>query len=237
MKPILLTLLLLLLGCCLFAYALTIPYYTNQSAADQLQTKRWEMGKTKYYEAEAKLRTNKTVLSDIGSGLVVATVVVLLFLRITRISCFADFLKLQTPTRLSVLLCANAAWLLMIPGTWWYYSYRAMRGDYPPFADSIGIPIGAQTTFFLAALLPLNVLLAVLLVKAELPARLLLRPARYTTVAVLWETAFAGLVLLAVLLVAAFICDGDHVAIVSFLVLSYLLISMRAGHLSQAANT
>src|SRR5690606_39838186 len=54
-------------------------------------------------------------------------------------------------------ISANLVWLILLPGTYWYYIFRGARGDYPPFADSIGIPLMTQIPFYLFLLIPLNI--------------------------------------------------------------------------------
>lgn len=98
------------------------------------------MDKSEYYKKEAELRTNKLTFMDLGSGLAIASASILLFLIFTRVTSFEDFKNNNTFTKTATFISANLVWLILIPGTYWYYIFRGGRGDYPPFADSEEFP-------------------------------------------------------------------------------------------------
>lgn len=235
-KPTFLAVLLMVLGAAMLAYGMTLPYHGNQSTVNQLMINGGTINKKEYYAQEAAFRTSKTTYLDAGSGLLVVAIMLLVFVRTKRMTSFTDLAKLHTLPWWGILLVANVAWLLLIPGTYWYYSYRAMRGDFPPFADSIGIPISIETELFLKMIFPLNVLIVFSMIKSILPAPLLARPVRYDTWAVGWEMIFGITLLCSLLLLGIFIVDGDHISIISFNVLNYLLFSLRAGRMQQLAS-
>ncbi|MBS1572729.1 MAG: hypothetical protein JST62_10070, partial [Bacteroidetes bacterium] len=156
MTPRIITILTFIIGLGLFSYSLTLPYYKNQKDADDLLNNSYDINKQEYYKREAELRTSKTTFMDLGFGLAIASGTILAFLLLTKTETFSDFKNLKTFNKLTTFVSANLVWLLLIPGTFWYYTFRGGRGDYPPFADSIGIPIFTSIPTFLFLLIPLN---------------------------------------------------------------------------------
>src|SRR5690606_41487677 len=108
-------------------------------------------------QPEAALRTSKVTFMDLGAGIAIASGTILLFLVFTKVKTFQDFKNNKTLTKTGTLISANLVWLILLPGTYWYYIFRGARGDYPPFADSIGIPLMTQIPFYLFLLIPLNI--------------------------------------------------------------------------------
>lgn len=179
MKLRFITLCLLLIGMVIFAYSLSLPYYKNNKAPYEVVPDDSVNYKDEYYKYEETYRTNKTALMDFGAGLCVASLSFLVFLLITKTRRFSDFKYINTPGIAGIFLGANAMWLLNIPGTHWYYTFRAMRGDYPPFADSIGIPISIQVPICFLLLIPLNIVILFCVVNTSLPVPLLIKANRY----------------------------------------------------------
>ena len=95
---------------------------------------------------------------DIGSGIISFSFGCLCFLFFLNVKTLQDLKSVKTKNKTVLWMLANGMALLMIPATGWYYLFRAMRGDYLPSADSIGIPIAIQSHTVLLFLLPLNVL-------------------------------------------------------------------------------
>ena len=225
--------LVLLAGLGLFFYSLVLPYYTDQQAFDALRNGYTSLNHTDYYAKEAALKTHKIVCMDAGAGVAVAMATVLLFLSISGIRTVADCKWITSFTRKKLIIASNLMWLLMVPGTDWYYVFRLESGDYPPFADSIAIPEAAKISVYLFALLPLNLFLLLTTTKARLPTRIFLKATRYGKAAVGWEIFFGTLLLLNGACLVAFVLDGDHVFILVNLFFTYVLLTLRAGHISQ----
>ena len=233
MMPRILSIFALILGLGLFAYSLTLPYYKNQKAADDLISNEAGLGKEQYYIKEAELRTSKLTLMDLGSGLAIASGTILLFLVFTKTKIFSDFKRLKSFNTLTIFISSNLAWLLLIPGTYWYYWFRGGRGDYPPFADSIGIPIMEQTTGLLWLLIPLNVFLILTTINANLPCTIFVKAHKYNTASVLWEIFFGFFLLVNIFAFVTFVDDGDHFSIVINLFFAFILLTLRAGQISR----
>ena len=86
---------------------------------------------------------------DLGSGITIASATFILFLISKNIRILRDFKKIKTLSKAQTFIWANLVWLLLLPGTYWYYMFRGGRGDYPAFADSIAIPLMTQIPFYL----------------------------------------------------------------------------------------
>lgn len=237
MTPRLITILTLLIGLGLFSYSLTLPYYKDQKSADDLIGNSYDIDKSDYYKKEAELRTNKVTFIDLGSGLAIASATILLFLIFTKVQTFKDFKNNKTLTKTATFISANIVWLILLPGTYWYYMFRGGRGDYPPFADSIGIPLMTQIPFYLFLLIPLNIFILLTTIKTNLPTRLFVRPNSYNRTIILWEIFFGFWLLINLLCLYGFVVDGDHFSIPINLFFTFILLTLRAGQISKNEQT
>ena len=237
MTPRHIIIILLITGIGLFSSSLTLGYYKDQKAADNLINNSYNIDKSSYYKKEAALRTNKLTFMDVGSGLTIASITILFFLFWGQIHTWADFKSVKTPNRNVVFILSNIAWLTFIPGTFWYYSFRAGRGDYPPFADSIAIPIFETIPTVLIGLLPLNLFILLTSIKANLPTHLFTKATNNKKIATLWEVYFGFWLILNLLCLACFVADGDHISIPIDLLFTFILLTLRAGQISKYKNT
>jgi hypothetical protein len=233
MTPRLITILTLIIGLGLFSYSLTIPYYKDQKSADSLIGNSYDMDKSDYYKKEAELRTNKVTFMDLGSGLTITSATILIFLIFTKVHTFKDFKNNKTLTKTATFISANLVWLILLPGTYWYYMFRSGRGDYPPFADSIGIPLMTQITFYLFLLIPLNIFIILTTLNTNLPTRLFVKLNSYNRKTILWEIFFGFWLLINLICLYGFMIDGDHFSIPVNLFFTFILLTIRAGQISK----
>lgn len=233
MTPRLLCILFFILGLGLWVYSLTLPYYTDQKAVEELRLNSYNLNREDYYHQEAQLRTNKTTWMDLGAGITIATGTILLFLLVTKTKTIADFKNLRTLSKFTAFTCANTLWLLLIPGTIWYYSFRGARGDFPPFADSIGLPIMGNIAILLLLVIPLNIFLVLTTLKTNLPTKLFIKPTLYTKSTIAWEVFFSFWLLINLICLVFFVIDGDHISIIINLFFTFLLLTLRAGQMSK----
>lgn len=237
MKPRLIITFTFTIGLVLFFYSLTLPIYKDQKAADELLNNSDKIDKQEYYKKDAELRTNKTTFMDLGAGIAIASGTVLFFLLLTKTKTFPDFKNLKTFNKLTLFISANLVWLLLIPGTFWYYTFRGARGDYPPFADSIAIPIFTQIPLLLFLLFPLNVFILLTTISTNLPTMLFVSADTYNRPAILWELFFGFWLLINLFCFVAFVADGDHISILVNLFFTYILLTLRAGQISKYKQT
>ncbi len=233
MTPRLLTILTFIIGLGLFSYSLTLSYYNDQESADDLLSNSYSMDKEEYYKREAELRTNKTTFMDLGVGIAIASGTILLYLLLTNTKTFSDFKNLKTPNIQATFVNANLVWLLLIPGTIWYYTFRGERGDYPPFADSIAIAIYTQVPAFIFLLIPLNIFILLTSFKSNLPTKLFIKADTYNGPAILWELFFDFWLLVNFFFFVIFVTDGDHISIFVNLFFTFVLLTLRAGQISK----
>ena len=232
---------LLLIGLGFFFYSLTLPYYTDQTAkekldsemAEKLDGEQFSNAKENYYNEVAKLKTDKSTFMDFGAGLIIASLTILIFLFVKKIKRFTDLTSVTSSNKIKLIVLANLAWLLQIPGTHLYYWFRAIRGDYPWFADSIAIPIMIQTPVFLWGLIPLNIFVLLSFIQSNHPTNLFIRPKQYNSKEVFKEIFWGFCFLLNIFFLTMFIIDGDHVSIVVNLFFTFVLLNLRAGQVNR----
>ncbi len=227
------TIVLLTVGLAIFISSLTIPRYVDVNAANELHENGYEMDRTLYYEKEEALSTNKLFLMDLGSGIIIVSLLLHICLTNYKLKKLSDFKQLPIIPNKSIFLWANLAWLLLVPGTIWYYLFRESRGDYPPFADSIGIPLFMQITALLFILIPLNLFLSLVIGKSKSADKLFPKPNIKKWSRIGWEVFFGFFMLLNMLFLSAFTMDGDHVSIPVNLFFTFILLNLRARKIHQ----
>jgi hypothetical protein len=232
----LITIFIFLIGLGFFFYSFTLPYWKDEELAYNLLTNS-DCIDEKEAEELAELRTNKTTFMDLGAGIAIASGIIFVFLLLTKSKKLSDLRNVSTFNKSAIFISANLTWLLLLPGTFWFYWFRGARGDYPPFADSVGIAIVAQIPLLLLLLLPLNIFLILTTIKTNLPTRLFIKANNYNTQKILWEVFFGFWLLLNLILLIAFVIDGDHFAIPTNLFFTFILLSLRAGQISKNSNT
>ena len=222
-----------IIGLGLFLYSLTLSYYKDQKAADNLLSFSYNIDKQEYYKKESELRTNKIIFMDLGAGIMIASASIFLFFLLTNSRKFSDLKRLKTFNKATVFISANLVWLLLLPGIFWYYTFRGGRGDYPSFADSIGIPVMTLIPFILFMLVPLNIFLFLTTIKTNLPTQLLVKADNYSRDIILWEIFFGFWLLVNLLCFVSFVIDGNHFAIPINLFFTFILLTLRAGQISK----
>lgn len=144
-----------------------------------------------------------------------------------------------------IYLYVNLAWMLMIAletirtydESVRYYTKHLLRGDYPPEADSIAIPI-FEDTFFVFAILTvilmiINTLLFITTRKGIYPSPLFILPNNYNGIKIFWEL-FLGLTIFVDVMLFLYIERiGFHVQGIIILFLGFMLLHIRAGHMSK----
>lgn len=233
-KPFLLVVILAFItGLGLLYYSQTLLYYKDPNAANILHFNVENIDKQDFDRQEAELRTNKIPLLGLGVGLATASAAILLLLFLTKSRKIADFKHTNTFSRRMIFLISNLVWFLFIPGRFWYYDFRYLRGDFPPNADSIGIPILSESIMLLFLLIPLNIFLFLTTVKAHLPTRLWVRADKYSISAVLWEIFFGFWLIVNLLYSLNFALHSDIYSIPVNLFFTFVLLNLRAGQISK----
>jgi hypothetical protein len=132
---------------------------------------------TMWYARKAEAETPRRRLMDVGAGVAALGASVALLFAARRVRSWRDVFGLDSPSsRTGFVALAALVWLSFIPAEWLWLDYTLRRGDYPWWADSIGIPM-SQTQVFGLWGAPIIVIGAVLAVwGATLPVKLSARP-------------------------------------------------------------
>ena len=232
---------LLLIGLAFYGYSTRLDYYTDTKAKEKLDSEassnldfatdnQW---KNHYYTEVDKLITNKLFFEDFGSGLAIASATVLLFLFWKRVKSFSDFISIRSLTRKQIFIFSNLIWLIMFPATYWYYMYRAERGDYPWFADTVIIPIMSQTIVYILAFIPLNIFIWLTSIDNHLPTTIFIRPNTYNGREIVKEIFWSIWLLLNLFFMYGFVLEGDHLSIPVNLFFTFVLLNLRAGQINK----
>lgn len=208
--PKILTLLLLVAGAVALAWAHFIPFSQN---------------------ADGSTYGLHSQVEDVGMGMCALAIGLLLGLIISKYRKWKRLGEIEAGSVLTVFAMANLADILLVLATILYYYYRALRGDYPPDADSIGIPVVMQSSGILFFLLPMNIFLIASTLKSNtrLPGPMFQKTIRNTAPLVGWKIVLHGLILLALACLVLSVIGGDALAVLSMLMFLYVLLSVRAG--------
>jgi uncharacterized membrane protein YccF (DUF307 family) len=237
-----------LIGLGLIIYSTTLPYYSDPTIKDQLDIKDRvdkflptgtpnDLWKKMFYEKRDELQTNKKYIMDLGSGLAIASLTILIFLFVNKVKTLKKLKNLRTIKKSTVFILSNVAWLILIPGTFWYYSFRLGRDDYPSWADSIGIPIYQDLFVGAILILLLNIFIWLTSVKSNLPSKLFPHILSYDRKVIFWEIFFGFWLLINLLFLYHYIVDGDHIFIPVNLIFTYVLLVLRAGQIDKKINS
>jgi len=168
-KLIFLPLALAIIGVALVALNFTAPRMVNEN---------WETSvrhgdSHSYFSEFERNRSAESRRFDIGLGLTSLGASLLALMAVTRTWTVARLRKLQTPVRRwAIVLAANLAWFYYILATWLYLVLQFQRHEFPPWADSMAIPLVGLSRFAIAGGIVVNVGLLLCLLKAKLPASL-----------------------------------------------------------------
>lgn len=205
-----LTLLLLLAGAVVLVWARFIPFSQNADGST--------------YGLHGQVE-------DVGMGVCALGIGLLLSLIICWGRRWKRLKEIGAGSVQTVFVMANLADIVLLVGTFLYYSYRGMRGDYPPDADSIGIPILGQSSVILFFLLPMNIFLIISTAKknTRLPGLMFQKTVKNTAALVAWKIVLYALMLLTLACLVLSVIDGDMLSVLAMLMFLYVLLSVRAG--------
>jgi len=242
-----LILMIFFIGIGIWIYSFTLLYYTDPLIKSQIDIKyRYvnslpvnvsdDVWKQEFYKLKEKLETNKRLFMDLGSGLAISSLTILMFFYFNNVSRPNDLNKIIFIKKTNLFILSNIAWILIIPGTFWYYSYRLGRNDYPYWADSIGVPMYQDIFIGLILFVPLNLFLWLTSKNLQFPIHVALKPIFHTTSSIFWEILFLSILIINLYFNFYYIVDGDHVFIVVNLFFTYILIVLRSGQINRQKN-
>lgn len=216
-------------GMALFFGLSSQPHFGDAAVADW----PWvEDGDTPgFIEARESNRTIEGQLADVGLG--VATLA--LSLAVTAVALGAGHRTISTPSRKWIIVIfANVSLLVVYFGEFVALARDHARGEFPPWADSIGIPMAALMRGWQRNAVIMTLALCVCLWNARLPTALWRRPVGWWP----WiSTLVIGSVVgfFSVLVLVEAVRYGKAFAIPGYLALIYGLLCGRAAAASRAA--
>jgi hypothetical protein len=156
------SLLLILAGGALLARSSHMAEWKNPTrAADMMVMTPPEIGDVAYrtfmqrwHEERDTLRTEKWALFDFGTSLIALAVCLVATCLLLRIKRLCDIVSLKTPSRKWLILGLGLiAWFGLFLAAWQGFLNDYQREEFPPWADSMGIPLsGLSTTALLGCL-------------------------------------------------------------------------------------
>ncbi|MCL4686713.1 hypothetical protein KJ059_18395 [Myxococcota bacterium] len=175
-------LLLIAAGALVIASVAKLPAYTDPTWQDRflnvdVSLEHSDELSAEWYAAKAAVQTPRHCRLDLGMGLVALGLGVAALFALRGVRSARDLTSLRSPsTRRCFYSLAALTWLSFIPAEWFWLGYTQGRGDYPWWADSIGIPAGSVLVFGIVGL-PVVLLGVGLAIRgAPLPVELGSRP-------------------------------------------------------------
>jgi hypothetical protein len=184
-----------------------------------------------WYRTMKALRTDKWSLVDVGGGLLLSGLMMSVFFWWSRQKSWR---QLSTPrSSLSILALAGLCWLMQIPAYALFFITELTRGYYPPWADSIAIPMFQFTSILLSLFLPYMALWLFFVVGARLPVAVFSTVPGRPFVNAFWSGAATLLFIPIGLILIGAILEGP-ILMVPFLWLTlWLVLSARAAALTR----
>jgi hypothetical protein len=175
-------LLLIAAGALVIASVAKLPAYTDPTWQDRflnvdVSLENSDELSAEWYAAKAAVETPRHRRLDLGMGLVALGLGVAALFALRGVRYVRDLMSLKSPsTRRRFYAFAALTWLSFIPAEWFWLDYTQGRGDYPWWADSIGIPAGSVLIFGVVGLPVVLLGVALALREASLPVSLWSRP-------------------------------------------------------------
>jgi hypothetical protein len=148
-------LVVIMLGAALTLPVVNLPRYADPNWREQfvnvaLTLEQSDFASEQFFEAQARNLTDASVQLAYGQVLLslgFSLLVLFVALGLYRLDHLVRLKTPSTPGRL--VAAALAAWWAWVPAQAMWLDYTLTRGDYPPWADSIGIPLGGAIFFCL----------------------------------------------------------------------------------------
>ena len=227
-------LLAFLLGASLVAYSFNMPAYTDpdlkeewdERSSDMHGKSEWNTFVKDYIKNVNEIRTNKIYYMDFGLGVCSLSIYLLIFVSVKKIKSLNSWKELESPSKkLTYYFIGNILCLMLIPASFLYYILRSARGDYPWFADSIGIPICSGTFLIIILILFVNMYFKRHLGSDYHPVRIFVDSSNMSKGDKL--KYFILITLLSIFIIKYFL-TGDFIGLPILLVFLYFLLSIRA---------
>lgn len=169
-----------------------------------------------------------TRLFDLGNGLASFSLSMLVFLFIAKVKRWSDFRLIKALERGWLILISVSSAVLAFPSSFWYFTMRAQRGDYPPNHDTLAIPLAGAAVGNFILLVFVTVLVIFVSQNCVLPVTIGLNPVKKSKIrfASVMFWMFVGV--MAVILICDII-DGNQLDIPRMMAYLYVAFAIRAG--------
>jgi hypothetical protein len=238
-----LALFLLAAGLALMVIGSLLPAYTDPVAAERIRSglecergvantnKDQQCDNRLWHRSMDALRTNKWSLVDSGAGVLASGLMAYAFLWWHRRKSWR---QLSTPkSSWYILALAALAWLVQIPAYELHFLIELMRGYYPPWADSIAIPIYQFRSILLRMFLPYMAIWLFFVVGARLPVVVFSAIPGRPFANTFWTVASALLLVPVGLVLIGAILEGPIVMVPFLWLTLWLILCARAAALSR----
>jgi hypothetical protein len=223
MKLLIVPTLLLLVGLALVTLNSDAPRMVRSDWAAQVK----EGDSDAYFRAYDENISPRARLFDLGAGLAGLSASLIALLLVTRAWSIARVRALHTPrSRALIFVLFNVSWICYAWGATRFIAMQLRRDEFPPWADSIAMPIAGILVFAGIGLIVINAALIVYLHGAKLPAPMWTAP---NTVGAWVLNSIVAIALLA-LLWATYnaVRIGDIFTLPEIVAIAYLLLVGRA---------
>lgn len=225
-------------GTALWIYSLSMEYYTDPAKMEEVARQvdlspESKIGRVEYWEARKSLETNKRKYMDLGAGLMIASGLLFVFLLFQRVKTVRDLSRVRS---LKPIWLIGLTYFVWLSGHFWiqcYLNFRQSRGDFPWFADSILIPLVEVSILIDFSCILLLILFMISLPNSRSGVPIFVRIRRCSFSNIFWELFFDGLLFVTLYLSGIMIYYGVHGFILVFLFMDYLMLSLRAGKLTE----
>lgn len=187
-----------------------------------------------FFAAAERNRTVEGRIADVGVGLASLALSLAVAAAALRAHSWGAICALATPSRKwFIVVFANVSLLGLFYGEWLRIVRDEIRGEYPPWADSLGIPMSWLISAWKHAAPILTFGLVVCLWRARLPAILWQRPVGWWS----WTSTLVicGLIALETIVLTQAVQFGEAFAIPGHVAMVYCLLCGRAAASSRQA--
>ncbi|MDX3968818.1 hypothetical protein ACSHT2_16020 [Bradyrhizobium sp. PUT101] len=229
-------------GFLLIAIGIATPAYTDAAASERIRLGQEcvpgvpnaspdrRCSDEDWYRSMNNLRTSKWGLVDAGAGLVASGVTMLGFMLWNRKKAWRE---LSTPKSIWIVGLASAAWLLQIPAYDLLFMTELTRGYYPPWSDSVVIPMSQVQDILLWLFVPYLAIWLVFVVGSRLPAKVFSNASGRPLVNAFWTGVTALLFVPVALILIGAILDGPTMIVPLQWLVLWLLLCARSAALTR----
>jgi hypothetical protein len=166
-------------------------------------------------------------IENVGLGLTSFALTLLYVCKKYEITRYSDFLLLKAPAhKKDYFVIANLAWFFLIPAGYVYFYFRVWQGEYT--AGSIEYTLSQGVFFIVFMSVVLNILLALFIPGPDTETILLKRIRFNCLTRFILELIFFVFILVALLVILLLLVYGDFLSVPATMVLTYVLLSVRA---------